>query len=177
MKGLAVNGIWGHHELPSHAIHHGVMAQRSYAADYYTSQPDPGHWIAVGLAAPVDPECSHLRCMLVGEGHTEDEAIHALWVRIAELADGDHITVVPEHLVHREDTVLTNPVTSVTCARIYLAGGDRLTIPGAAFVREDPINGSLICTDADGCPIKKVKKDQVIGYLVFTCQPQDGSQA
>lgn len=146
------------------------MAQGSYAADYYTSQPDPGHWIAVGLAAPVDPECSHFRRMIVGEGHTEDEAIHALWVRIAELGGGDHITVFPEHFVHREDTNLTSPVT---CARIYLAGGDRLMVPGAAFVREDPINGLLICTDANGCPIKKVKKDQVIGYLVFTCQSQE----
>lgn len=168
-----MNGIWGHYDLPTYAVHHGVMAQGNWAADYYTSEPDPIHWIAVGLAAPVDPERPCLRRMLVGQGNTEDEAIHALWIRIAELAGGDLITVFPEPLAHREDRILTGPVT---CARLYLAGGDRLTVPGAAFILEDPIGGLLVCTDVNGCAIKSFQTDQVIGYLVFTCQ-QDRASA
>lgn len=65
---------------------------------------------------------------------------------------------------------MTNPRT---CARIYLTGGDRLTVPEVALVRDEPTNGSLICTDANGTPIKTVKKDHVIGYLIFTCQSDE----
>jgi hypothetical protein len=169
-----MDGIWGHYDLPLHAVHHGVMAQGNWAADYYTSQPDPSHWIAVGLVAPLDAGSPGLRRMLVGEGRTEDEAIHALCARIAELSGDSQFTVFPKPSAHREDRKMTSPKT---CARIYRAGGDRFTVPCAAFIREDPRNGLLLCTDANGCPVKTVKKDQVIGYLVFTCQSGECFQA
>lgn len=41
--------MWDPFDLPSHAVHHGVMAQGNWAADYYTSQParvteSPSDW-------------------------------------------------------------------------------------------------------------------------------------
>lgn len=169
-----MNGIWGHFDLPPHAVHHGVMAQGNWAVDYYTSQPDPSHWIAVGLVAPLEGGHPGLRRLLVGQGCTEDEAIHALWVRIAELSGDSHFTVFPEPSAQREGKKMTS---ARTCARIYLAGGERFTVPCVAFIRKDPVNGSLICTDANGYPIKTLKKPQVIGYLVFRCQSGECVQA
>lgn len=168
-----MNGIWGHFDLPFYVVHHGVMAQGRLAADYYTSQPDLSHWIAVGLAASLDMGRPGQRRMLVGQGCTEDEAIHALWVRIAEWSGGSQLTVSPESSFQREDKEITSPMT---CARIYLAAGDRLTVPDAAFVREDPTNGSIICSDANGSPIKAFEKHQVIGYLVFTRHSDECSE-
>lgn len=56
--------------------------------------------------------------------------------------------------------------------RVYLVGGDRLTVPEAALIREDPINGSMICTDYYGCPIMTLTKAQLIGYLMLRCQSE-----
>jgi hypothetical protein len=74
-------------ELPSDAIHHGVIVEGSFVADYYTSQPAPIQWIAVGVVRPRDEQLSsrRLRRMLVGDGLTADDAIAALRTRIADL--------------------------------------------------------------------------------------------
>lgn len=96
-----MNGIRGQFDSPRHAFQHGVMAQGNDAADYYLSQSDPGHWIAVGLADSVGAGRLGLRRMLVGQGRTEDEAIHALWVRIAELSGEANSPFSPERSAHR----------------------------------------------------------------------------
>jgi hypothetical protein len=74
-------------ELPPHAIHHGVIVEGSFVADYYTSQPAPSQWIAVGVVRPCDEQLSshRLRRMLVGDGLTADDAMAALRTRIADL--------------------------------------------------------------------------------------------
>lgn len=165
-----MNGVWDQHHLPSHAVHHGVMAKGNWAADYYTSQPDPGCWIAVGLVAPLDTATPVLRRMLVREGRAEDNAINALWIRVAELSGDNQFTVFSEPSTDRAHGNMVGPTT---CARVYLAGGDRLTVPCAAFVREDPARDFLDCTDADGFTVKRLQREHVIGYLIFTCQSED----
>ncbi|TVR76898.1 MAG: hypothetical protein EA415_00645 [Sphaerobacteraceae bacterium] len=165
-----MNGIWGRYDLPPHAVHHGVMAKGNWGADYYTSQPDPSNWIAVGLVAPLDAGTPILRRMLVGVGCTEGEALNALWVRVSELSGDSQFTIFPEPSTHRAQTDMAEPRT---CARVYFARGDRFTVPDAAIVQEDPESDALVFTDASGSPISMINTADVIGYLIATCEAEE----
>ena len=161
--------FWGHFEIPPHAAHRGVMVQGNYAVDYYTSQPDPAHWIAVGLVGSHSVQRPGLRRLLVGQGDTEPEAINALWRRTAELLGQASLPGIFEAPANDRDGHLTS---SRTCVRIYLVEGSRFTIPDAASIREDPGSDSLICVDANDRPIKTIQRDQVLGYLVIGCDSE-----
>jgi hypothetical protein len=106
---MPMNGIWGPNDVLPQAVHHGVMAKGNWGADYYTSQPDPSRWIAVGLAAPLDTGSPVLGRMLVGEGSTEDEAINSLWVRVSELSGDSQCTIFPEPSTHQDQQPTAEP--------------------------------------------------------------------
>jgi hypothetical protein len=64
--------------------HWGVISDGVYLAEYQTRQPDPSHWIAVGVVTAPDDEVggrTHPR-LLVGSGRTEEAAIHDLETRL-----------------------------------------------------------------------------------------------
>ncbi len=167
---MPMNGIWGPYDVLPQAVHHGVMAKGNWGADYYTSQPDPSRWIAVGLAAPLDTGSPVLGRMLVGEGSTEDEAINSLWVRVSELSGDSQCTIFPEPSTHQDQK---SAASLGTCARVYFTRGDRFTVPGAAFVREEPESDLIVFIDASGSPISMINKAEVIGYLIVTCQSEE----
>jgi len=64
--------------------HWGVFADGAYLAEYHTRQPDPSHWVAVGLVTTTGPPADQhaFPRMLVGAGRTEEAAIHDLEVRL-----------------------------------------------------------------------------------------------
>lgn len=66
--------------------HWGVIADGAYVAEYQTRQPDPSHWIAVGLVTPAErmTDRSTPR-LLVGSGKTEEAAILDLELRLAQV--------------------------------------------------------------------------------------------
>jgi hypothetical protein len=66
-------------------VHRGVLVRGPATAEYYTSQPAPTQWLAVGLVSthPATRECPRLQQFLVGTGRTEDSAVSALWDRLA----------------------------------------------------------------------------------------------
>ena len=66
-------------------VHRGVLVRGPARAEYYTSQPAPTQWLAVGLVSthPATRACPRLQQLLVGTGRTEDAAVNALWERLA----------------------------------------------------------------------------------------------
>lgn len=83
-------------------VHRGVLVRGPATAEYYTSQPAPTQWLAVGLVSthPVTRGCPRLQQFLVGTGRTEDSAVNALWERLA--------THVPSsQLRHQRDPILS----------------------------------------------------------------------
>ncbi|CCF82628.1 hypothetical protein [Nitrolancea hollandica] len=66
-------------------VHRGVLVRGPATAEYYTSQPAPTQWLAVGLVStqPATRDCPRLQQFLVGTGRTEDSAVSALWDRLA----------------------------------------------------------------------------------------------
>ncbi len=66
-------------------VHRGVLVRGPATAEYYTSQPAPTQWLAVGLVSthPATRNCPRLQQFLVGTGRTEDSAVSALWDRLA----------------------------------------------------------------------------------------------
>lgn len=64
--------------------HWGVISDGVYVAEYQTRQPDPSHWIAVGVVTTPDaPADGALRPrLLVGSGRTEEAAIYDLEFRL-----------------------------------------------------------------------------------------------
>lgn len=64
--------------------HWGVIADGVYLAEYQTRQPDPGHWVAVGVVTVSDDALAQRKQprLLVGSGRTEEAAIHDLETRL-----------------------------------------------------------------------------------------------
>jgi hypothetical protein len=64
--------------------HWGVISDGSFLAEYRTHQPDPSHWIAVGVVTAADPPLNARRIprMLIGAGRSEEAAIHDLELRL-----------------------------------------------------------------------------------------------
>jgi hypothetical protein len=62
--------------------HWGVFFERGFVTEYYTRQPDPGRWVAVGVVTPPDDVSDPHRLMLVGAGRSEDAALSDLQTRI-----------------------------------------------------------------------------------------------
>lgn len=68
--------------------HWGVISDGVFIVEYQTRQPDPSHWIAVGVVTmPADSAFDRaFPRMLVGSGRTEDAAIHDLEQRLVHEA-------------------------------------------------------------------------------------------
>lgn len=162
--------FWGYFEIPPYSVHHGVLVEGDRSADYYTSQPDPDHWIAVGLVSAPGAGRRGPRRMLVGQACTEDRAIQALWGRIAELSGDSPCITCSESRAVRDDEVRSS---TETYGRIYLAGGDRLTVPNTVFVCDDPTDSSFVCVDAGGSCLQRFDKADVIGYLIVRRHPNE----
>lgn len=77
----------GERETATVVMHRGVLAQGQLSVEYYTSQPAPAQWIAVGLiSATTAVGVSHQPAqMLVGAGQTEEVAVSELSRRLARL--------------------------------------------------------------------------------------------
>lgn len=77
----------GKREATTVVMHRGVLVQGQLSVEYYTSQPAPTQWIAVGLVpARINLGTGHQPAqMLVGSGQTEDVAVTELSVRLARL--------------------------------------------------------------------------------------------
>ncbi len=102
----------GKRESTTVVMHRGVLVQGQLSVEYYTSQPAPTQWIAVGLVpARIALGAGHQPAqMLVGSGQTEDVAVTELSIRLARLeavapsrpTDYSHactVTTEPERLV------------------------------------------------------------------------------
>jgi hypothetical protein len=77
----------GKRESTTVVTHRGVLVQGQLSVEYYTSQPAPTQWIAVGLVpARITLGAGHQPArMLVGSGQTEDVAVTELSLRLARL--------------------------------------------------------------------------------------------
>jgi hypothetical protein len=77
----------GKRESTTVVTHRGVLVQGQLSVEYYTSQPAPTQWIAVGLVpARIALGAGHQPArMLVGSGQTEDVAVTELSLRLARL--------------------------------------------------------------------------------------------
>lgn len=77
----------GERESATVVMHRGVLVQGELSVEYYTSQPAPTQWIAVGLVqARITGGTGHQPAqMLVGSGQTEDVAVSELSRRLARL--------------------------------------------------------------------------------------------
>lgn len=77
----------GKRESTTIVMHRGVLVQGQLSVEYYTSQPAPTQWIAVGLVpARITLGAGHQPAqMLVGSGQTEDVAVTELSLRLARL--------------------------------------------------------------------------------------------
>jgi hypothetical protein len=64
--------------------HWGAISDGVYVAEYQTRQPDPTHWIAVGVvtSASASADGRTPPRLLVGSGKTEEAAIHDLETRL-----------------------------------------------------------------------------------------------
>lgn len=77
----------GKREAATVVMHRGVLVHGQLSVEYYTSQPAPTQWIAVGLV----PARTTLGTgyqpaqMLVGSGRSEDVAVKELSFRLARL--------------------------------------------------------------------------------------------
>ena len=77
----------GKRESATVVMHRGVLAQGQLSVEYYTSQPAPTQWIAVGLVpARINLGTGHQPAqMLVGSGQSEEIAVSELSRRLARL--------------------------------------------------------------------------------------------
>ncbi|HEU4793741.1 MAG TPA: hypothetical protein VFS96_08790 [Nitrolancea sp.] len=82
--------MFGNNDATTVIVHRGVLVRGPSTAEYYTSQPAPTQWLAVGLVSthPATRECPRLQQFLVGTGRTEDSAVSALWDRLASPTPG-----------------------------------------------------------------------------------------
>jgi len=64
----------------------GIVSDGALIAHYYTAEPSPDRWIAVGtvMFLPEQPRSGSPRWMLVGEGSTERQAIADLRTRMIQ---------------------------------------------------------------------------------------------
>ncbi len=69
------------------AVNRGVLGRGCAIAEYYTTQPAPTQWLAIGLVSihSDDPSGSRLKQLLVGAGRTESAAVGSLWDRLTTL--------------------------------------------------------------------------------------------
>lgn len=79
---------------PTDAVGRGVLTVRHYQADFYTSQPAPTQWVAVGVVRDTRalPSEAGKPRLLVGTGRSEQAAIYDLRCRMQSL----HVT--PEEI-------------------------------------------------------------------------------
>ena len=71
---------------PDHLMSRGILTIATLVAHYYTSEPSPDRWIAVGTVMfwPEQPRSGSPRWMLVGLGATEREAVADLRIRLRQ---------------------------------------------------------------------------------------------
>lgn len=73
--------------VPRPPSQHGMLVMRHAVAEYYTSEPSPAQWVAIGTVVPRG-ECGSgvvPRAFLVGCGVTQDDAVEDLRRRLIEL--------------------------------------------------------------------------------------------
>ncbi len=70
------------------AVSRGVLGRGCAIAEYYTTQPAPTQWLAIGVVSihSDDPSGSRMKQLLVGAGRTESAAVGSLWDRLTTLA-------------------------------------------------------------------------------------------
>lgn len=70
------------------AVHRGVLGRGCAIAEYYTTQPAPTQWLAIGVVSihSDDPSDSRMKQLLVGAGRTESAAVGSLWDRLSTLS-------------------------------------------------------------------------------------------
>lgn len=95
----------GNDDVTTVVVHRGVLVRGPAMAEYYTSQPAPTQWLAVGLVSthPVARTCPQLQQLLVGTGRTEDAAVNALWERSAVPEPGSQPRAQPEPVLTAAD--------------------------------------------------------------------------
>lgn len=69
------------------AVHTGVLGYGCAVAEYYTSQPAPTQWLAIGVVSihSEDRRGGRAKQLLVGTGRTESTAVGSLWDRLTTL--------------------------------------------------------------------------------------------
>jgi hypothetical protein len=77
----------GTSEVTPEVAHRGVLARGCVVAEYYTSQPAPTQWLAIGLVSTYSDDHRDVRSkqLLVGTGRTETVAVKSLWDRLGAL--------------------------------------------------------------------------------------------
>ncbi len=67
-------------------ISRGILSNGTLVTHYYTTEPSPGQWVAVGTVMfwPISHEAGFPRWMLVGTGRTEKLAVSSLRDRMHE---------------------------------------------------------------------------------------------
>jgi len=67
-------------------VSRGILSYRSLVVTYYTAEPSPGQWVAVGTVMfwPTLQDSGFPRWMLVGVGRSERSAVSNLRARIKE---------------------------------------------------------------------------------------------
>lgn len=75
----------------------GLLLHGRILAEYYTSQPAPTQWLAIGVVSiyPIDPGDDRSKQMLVGTGRTETAAVVSLWDRLMTLSAELPVAAVP----------------------------------------------------------------------------------
>ncbi len=75
----------GCHTIPA-AISRGIVSNGSLVADYNTSEPSPGNWVAIGTVMfwPARHDDGFPRWMLVGSGRSEQQAVAHLRARMVD---------------------------------------------------------------------------------------------
>jgi hypothetical protein len=78
-------------------VRSGLLLHGRTLAEYYTSQPAPTQWLAIGVVStyPEDPGDDRSKQMLVGAGRTEIAAVASLWDRLMTLATGQPAAATP----------------------------------------------------------------------------------
>lgn len=74
-------------EIIPGAVHSGVLGRGCVIAEYYTIQPAPTQWLAIGVVSIYAGDCSgsQMQQLLVGAGRTESTAVGSLWDRLSTL--------------------------------------------------------------------------------------------
>jgi hypothetical protein len=83
--------VFGGSTVATVVVRSGVLARGHRVAEYYTSQPAPTQWIAVGLVSTLKmpgQRSRRLAQMLVGTGQTEAAAVRVLWERLGRMGHG-----------------------------------------------------------------------------------------